>query len=76
MKIGTWTAILQYDKRNMYIICVLFGYVTFFEWAIWFFLIRNLIIFCMFCNYYISGCKGLKFLSLVYDFWTLLSAFY
>jgi len=65
MKIGSWIAILQYHKRNIYIICVLFGDVTFFEWIIWFSLIRNLIIFCMFCNYYISSSKGLKFLVLV-----------
>ena len=41
------------------------GHVTFFEWIIWFFLIRNLIIFGIICNYYISGSKGLKFLGLV-----------
>ena len=51
MKIWTWTTILQYNKRNIYIICVLFGHVTFFEWTIWFFLIKNLNIFCMFCKY-------------------------
>jgi len=25
MKIATWIALVQYDKRNIYIICVLFG---------------------------------------------------
>ena len=51
MKIWTWTTILQYDKRNIYIICVLFSHVIFFKWIIWFFLIRNLIIFTIFYNY-------------------------